>query len=167
MLCPWGTSSPVPSTKPRGAWAARSLPFAPSRPRPCWFPAPRNKRSATLCNSPSPVPPCGAKSSTTNRASLAENASNSRAFPVEAKLAGRRLASMAAPKCCWQSAASALLKTPLGPLRKTLKLTPPNAARYTAASSGKLTRSFAALSKSRLACIARASSSACGGTCNR
>src|ERR1022692_2245571 len=57
MLCPWGTSSPVPSTKPRGAWAARSLPFAPSRPRPCWFPAPRNKRSATLCNSPSPVPP--------------------------------------------------------------------------------------------------------------
>jgi len=41
------------------------------------------------CSSPSPGPPAGAKSSTTSSASLAWKASDSNAFPVEPKLAGR------------------------------------------------------------------------------
>lgn len=50
-----------------------------------------------------------------NRASLADKARASRALLVAEKLAGKWLASMAAPKCCWQSAARAVLNTPLGP----------------------------------------------------
>ena len=58
---------------------------------------------------------------------------------------------MAAPKCCWHSAATAVLHTPLRPLRKRLKSTPPNAARYTPANSGTLIRSGATDSKRKLA----------------
>src|ERR1019366_6090413 len=122
----------------------------------------RNSRSARYSNGPSPDPPVGAKSSTTSSASLAAKASPSRALAVEAKLAGRPLPSMAAPKCCWASAARAVLKTPLLPLKKRVNCTAPNAARYTPASSGKLIRSGAVDSNCKLARTARTTSPASG-----
>ncbi len=130
ILCPRGTSSPVASTRARGGRAGLGVARrCLKRLRPCWLPALRNGRSATLFSSRSPCNAAGAKSSTTSKASFAWNAGNSKAFAVEAELAGSRVASMAAPKCCWHNAASALLNKPLEPVRKRLKPVPPNAAR--------------------------------------
>jgi len=87
------------------------------------------------------MPPGGGKVITTNSASLAWNASDSSAFAVDAKLPGRCAESIAAPKCCWASAQSGLEDAQSCPTRNVLKSTLPKGARYTAASSGKVTGS--------------------------
>lgn len=65
---------------------------------------------------------------TSNRASLAMNARCLSAFAVDAKFAGNRPASIAAPKCCWHTAARAVLKVPVRP-EKDAEVDFPNAAR--------------------------------------
>ena len=99
----------------RGAWVPGVVQAAP--PLLVAAGACGNSRSATLFSSRSPCNAAGAKSSTTSKASFAWNANDSKAFAVEAKLAGSRVASMAAPKCCWHNAARALLNKPLEPLQ--------------------------------------------------
>jgi hypothetical protein len=59
-------------------------------------------------------------------------------FAVDVKLLGKLRASNPAPKCCWMSAASAVLKLPVGPQRRTEKSAPPRIERKIAPNASAL-----------------------------